>query len=310
MVLSISQYITVSYNAVLANMKRPENQWAESALLNKLESMGGIERKSLGPAIEVPLDYQRNPGATFLATDLQATSLSATEFITAASFTPGQLSVPMTWTKMQEVQNSSENQKVDFSKSIMENGITSHDDLLEEAFFATSTDGFLGFLTHITDAGTGSDGGIDSGTYSFWRNQQATYTDDTDIEAAFTTVMSACTKGSGSKKGPRLMVSGSATYSLFSGSLQPQQRFETQDAKAGFKSLKFENADYIYSKNGGTRVYFLSPGKSFSLVVSKQYFRERGDTQELQNANGFTTKLYSACQTVTGNRSRLGVAHL
>jgi len=193
---------------------------------------------------------------------------------------------------------------------LLENGINSHDDLIEQYIFATSTNGFLGLDTHIVDAGTGSDGGIDSSLNTWWRNQQATYVDDTDIESAFTTVWNACAKGSGSNLLPTLMVSDGATQALFEGTQQANQRYiDTQELKAGFKILGFKTARYVFSQYGDTDVNFLN-AKNFNLVASKEYFRDRGETQEIQNANGFVTKIYSALQTVTNNRSRLGVAHV
>lgn len=309
MSLTISQIVAVSYPAVLAEMRKAANQWAESAFLRALEKNGGIVRKSLGPTIEAPLDYQRNPGTAFLATELQQTSMTKTEVVTSASYTPAELSVPIVWSKRDEVENPSENQKIALVKQLLENAINSHDDILEQAFFSTSTNGFLGIPTHITTAGTGSDGGIDSSTNTFWRNQQSTYTDDTDIESAFTSVWNSCAKGSGSKLMPTLMVSDGPTNALFEGTQQALQRWSnTDEMKAGFKSLKFKNADYVFSQYGTATVEFLNP-KNFTLVVSKEYFRDRGDTQEIQNANGFVSKIYSALQTVTNNRSRLGCAH-
>src|SRR6185312_3512578 len=121
---------------------------------------------------------------------------------------------PIVWSKKDEVRNPSENQKIALVAQLLENGIDSHDDLLEQALFATSTNGLLGLPTHIATAGTGSDGGIDAGTYTFWRNQQSTYVDDTDIESAFTKTWNAAAKGSGSKLMPTLMVSDSATQAL------------------------------------------------------------------------------------------------
>ncbi len=73
--------------------------------------------------------------------------------------------------------------------------------------------------------------------------------------------------------------------------------------------LGFKTSRYVFSQYGTTTVNFVNP-KNFSMVVSKEYFRDRGDTQEIQNANGFVTKIYSALQTVTNNKSRLGCAHL
>jgi hypothetical protein len=310
MSLSINQIFAGSYTAVVNEMKKPANQWAESAFLRELDRQGGIKREDLGPTIEMTLDYQRNPGTVFQATDLQPLSLSATEVLTAASYSVAELTVPVVWSKKTEAQNPSQNQKVAIVRSLIENAVESHDDALEQAFFTTSTNGFLGIPTHITTAGTGSDGGIDSGTETFWRNQQSTYVDDTDIEQAFTTVWNASAKGSGSKLQPTLMVSNGATQALFEGTQQANQRYiDEQDLKAGFKILAFKTARYVFSQYGTATVFFMNP-KNLMLVVSKQFFRDRGETQELPNANGYETKIYTALQFGTNNRSRLGCAHV
>ncbi len=309
MALTIGQMVAVSYPAVLAEMKKPANQWAESAFLTELDNQGGIMRKSLGPTIEAPLDYRANPDAGFLATDLQVVGTSVTEVITSASYSIAQLSAPIVWSKMMEVQNPTENQKIALVKSLLSNAIETHDDLLEQAFFATSTQGFLGLLTHVTTAGTGSDGGIDSGTETWWRNQQGTYVDDTDIESVMTTVWNACAKGSGAMLKPKLLVSDGATQAIFEGTQQAQQRWEDNNLNAGFKVLKFKDASYVFSQYGTSSIFFLNP-KNITLVASKEYFRDREETQPLVNSNGFISKVYSACQFVTNNRSRLGVAHV
>lgn len=310
MALTISQIVAVSYPAVLAEMRKPANQWAESAFLRELERQGGLIKKSLGATIEAPLDYQRNPNAQFLASDMQATSLSKTEVLTSASYSIAELSAPIVWSKKDEVQNPSENQKIALVKGLLENGIESHDDLIEQYIFQTSTNGFLGLLTHCPTNGQGSDGGIDATVNAFWRSQQATYVDDTDIEAAFTTVWNACAKGSGAKLVPTLMVSDGPTQALFEGTQQANQRYvDSQELKAGFKILGFKTSRYVFSQYGSASVFFLN-SKNFQLVGSKEYFRDRGDTQEIPNANGFVTKIYSALQTVTNNRSRIGCAHL
>jgi hypothetical protein len=311
MALSVSQIIAVSYNAVLAEARKAANQWAEAAFLREAERQGMVIRKALGPQIEAPLDYQRNPGATFLATSLQQVSGAETEIVTAAVYEVAEISVPVTWTKKTEATNSSEKQKIDLSKQLLLNGFDSHDDLIEQAVFATSTNGFLGFGTLIPDSGQSSAGGIDSTSETMWRSQNATYVDDTDVESAFTSVWNASAKGSGSALQPTMMVSDSTTQALFEGTQQAQQRWvDTQDLKAGFKTLAFKTARYVFSKNGTTDVFFLNP-KNYQIVVSSSMYREKGETQELvqQGQNGYRFLIYSALQAVTNNRSRLGVAH-
>lgn len=310
MALTIGQIATVSYPKVLTEKRKAANQWTESAYMREMERQKAIRRESLGASIEAPLDYQRNPGTVIQATDLQALSLAKTEVLTAASYSIAEITAPVVWSKKDEVQNPTTAQKIALVKSLLDNGIDSHDDIIEQAFFAANTNGFLGLPTHIDATnGQGSDGGIDSGVNTFWRNQLATYVDDTDIESAFTTVWNACAKGSGSKLLPTLMVSDGPTQALFEGTQQANQRWvDTDELKAGFKILAFKTARYVFSQYGNSKVYFSNP-KNLYFVASKEYFRDFGDVEGIPNANGFVKKIYSAGQFVTTNRSRLGVAH-
>lgn len=310
MSLSISQAIAVSFPKVIADKGKAANQWEESALLREMKKQGMIKSQSLGPTIELPLDYQRNQSAVFQTTDLQPLSLGKTEVLTSASYSVAELTAPIVWSKKDEVQNPTDQQKIALVSSLIDNALSTHDDLIEQYMFATSTNGFLGLGTHITTAGTGSDGGIDSSGNTWWRNQQNTYVDDTDIEASMTTTWNQCAKGSGSKMMPTLIVSDSAQQALFEGTQQANQRYiDTDELKAGFKVLGFKTARYIFSQYGSTTIqHFLNP-KNFMLIVSKEMYRDLGETQEIPNANGFVRKLYTALQSVTNNRSRIGASH-
>src|SRR2546421_689766 len=104
------------------------------------------------------------------------------------------------------------------------------------------------------------------------------------------------------------MVSDGPTQAIFEGTQQALQRYDSQDAKAGFKTLMFKTARYVFSQYGTSSVFF-GNGKNFKLVVSKDYFRDMSDTIPLANATGWTRRVYSGCQTVTDARSRLGIAH-
>lgn len=308
MALSIAQIDAASYPKVLASMRKPENQWVENAFMRELERLGAISYQSLGPTIEAPFDWRRNPNAGFLATDLEATALTKTDVISAASYSIGELSVPVTWSKGDDAKNPTENQKIAFVKSLQENAINSHDDLIEEALFGTTTNGFLGLGTIAPTTGLGSPGGVDSSTETFWRHHAGTYlADGSDIEASLTTAWNTAAKGSGSTLAPKALVSGSDPHALYEGQLQGLQRFvDSKEADAGFKVLAFKTARYSFSHYGGDEIYLWNP-KSLQLIASKEYFRDKGATQELESGNGFTYKIYSALQFVTNNKSRLAV---
>lgn len=310
MALSIEQIAAVSYPAVLAEMRKAANQWAENAALREMERQGVIQRISLGPTIEAPLDYRANPDTAVLASDQDEASLVKTEVVTSASYSVAQISVPVVWTKGDDAKNPTENQKIALVKQLLENGINSHDDLIEQLIFVTSTAGgdeFNGLSDLVSALGTGTVGGIDSGVETWWKNYADTYTDASDIEATFTTAYNKAAKGSGSTLAPKFMISGSAPHVLYESGLQTLQRFtDSSEADAGFKVLMFKGVRYVFSQFGGTKVYFLNP-KNYNIVVSKQYFRDKGNTVEIPSQNAFVFKIYSALQAVTNNRSRLAV---
>lgn len=313
MALTIEQIAAVSYPAVLADMRKAANQWAESAALREMERQGVIQRISLGPTIEAPLDYRVNPDTAVLANDQDEASLVKTEVVTAASYAVAQISVPVVWTKGDDAKNPTESQKVALVKQLLENGINSHDDMIERCIFTSSTSGgdeLNGLDTLAPTSGQGTVGGIDSGVETWWRNQSDTYTDASDIEATFTSVYNAAAKGSGAQLAPKFMISGATPHALYESGLQSLQRFvDTDEANGGFKVLAFKSARYVFSQYGGGNVYFLN-AKNYNVVVSKQYFRDKGNTIEIPNQNAFVFKIYSALQALTNNKSRLAVAHL
>lgn len=308
MALTIGQIAAVSYDAVLADNRKAANQWNESAFMRAMEKLGMIDRRSLGATIEAPLDYRRNPGSDFLATDLTPVSLSKTEVMTAASFEIAELSIPVVWSKGDDAKNPSENQKIAFVKALLENGINSHDDMIEEALFAASdTDGFHTLNTLVPTSGQGTVGGIDASTETFWRNPADTYlADGSDFESVLDENWMTSAKGSGASTVPKLLVSGDTALALFNSTQQAFQRFTGVELDAGFKTTAFKTAPWVYSQYGDDNVFGLNP-RVFKLVVSKQYFRDKGETRELDDANGFVFKIYSALQAVTNNKSRLFV---
>jgi hypothetical protein len=307
---SISQIVAVSYPAVIADKnKKPENQWAESAFMKAMQKMGMIEKKNLGPTIEFPIDFRRNPGGDFLATDLTPVSLAKTEVLSTASYTPAELSIPVVWSKGDDAKNPSENQKIAFVTALLDNAIQSHDDMIEEALFATSTDGFLGLATLVPTSGQGSVGGIDAATETMWRNPAQQYlADGSDMESVLENLFLDGAKGTGSGGSTKLIVSGADAQALFTSTQVGIQRFtNTSSLDASFTTVAFKNVPWVYSQYGGTKVYGLN--KATRLVVSKQYFRDKGETKETDEANGFVFKIYSALQFGTAAKSRQWVAY-
>jgi hypothetical protein len=309
MSLSIEQISAISYPAVLADQRKPTNQWKANSALNYLEKNGFVKRTGLGENIEIPLDYRRNPDTAILASDQDSAALLKTEIITSAVFDIAQLNVPVTWTKGDDAKNPAETQKIAFVKYLLTNALDSHDDELEQRVFTTSSVGGIeinGLDNLVPTSGQGTVGGIDASTETWWRNPTDTYTDASDIEAAMTDMWNTISKGTGGMQ-PTVVLSGSTPIGLYESQLQSLQRFvDATEADAGFKALAFKGAKFIYSNRGGSKIYFLN-NKHYQMVVSNSYFRDKGDTYDVPGQNAFYFLLYSALQNVISNKSQLGV---
>lgn len=313
MALTVEQLAAVSYPAVLAAMRKAENQWHEASALREYEKQGCVERINFGQNIEVPLDYRRNPDGAIMASDQDQSPGVKTEVITSAVYDIAQMSVWVTTTQGDDAKNPTETQKVSLVKQLLENAINTHDAIIEDAIFTTSAEGGIevnGLDTLVPTSGQGSAGGISAVTETFWRNATETYVDGSDIVAGMTQLHNEIMRGSGSTKGPKFILSGITPHSQYESSLQPLQRYiDVSDGDAGFKTLAFKTSRYVFSDRGGTSLYFLNP-KAYKLVVSKQYFRDKGETTRLPGQVASQFPIYSALQFVVTDRSRLGVLYI
>lgn len=198
--------------------------------------------------------------------------------------------------------------KVQLVTSLIDNALASHDDLLEQNIFV-GTQNFIGLDTMVTEDGTGTIGGIVAGTDVMWKNKFGTYTNSTDIEANMTSVWNKCAKGTGSSMTPKVLVSDAATQAIFEGTQQSNQRYvNSTELNAGFLSLAFKSAKYVFSPYGTDSVYFLNP-KNYQIRVSKSMYRFREKEVVSFDSETYKSSVFSVLQAITDNRSRLGCLH-
>lgn len=309
MALTISQIIASSFEKVRAS--KPENQWAESAAMRALEDAKLIERINGAPTFETPLDYQINPDADFMATEFESIAMTKTEVITAASYTPAFLKVPIKWSKQDEAKNPEENQKIDLVASLLDNAFTTHDELIEIKLFAAAVyNGFNPLPILIPTGGQSTIGGIDASVETWWRNPASTYnTNFSDIESVSTAIYNQVLKGSGSKMGPKLMIGSPDAHAGFEGLQVALQRYvDSKEADAGFKKLMFKGIPFVFSQQVSTTtdpVFFL--GNGFRLSFMKNAYRMKSDTIEMDSAEAYVQKLFTGLQCQVTNKSRLAV---
>lgn len=312
---ALSQLVTVAYPEVLADARKPHNQWSESAFLRLLEKVGAVKKRPGGSAIEYPLDYRKNPDTDILATDFTATATTQTSIFAGASYDMANIVVPFNWSLADEARWSGDtNRKIDAVKNMIRNAINSHDDEIEDKIFDTSTDGFIGLQNLVPTSGQPNVGGIDGSSETYWRNYATTYAaDGSDLNSKLITAFGTASKGTGAELSPDIIVSGLAAQSLYEGNLSDLKRFmgeETGDA--GFKYLAFKTAKWVFSQYGGalaTNPIYLLNKVSFNLVVTKGYFRRLEEAERFTNAAARNQMIFTQAQATVNNPSRLAVVY-
>ncbi|MGL4560497.1 MAG: phage major capsid protein, partial [Afipia sp.] len=110
----------------------------------------------------------------------------------------------------------------------------------------------IGGLAHlITSDGTGTVGGIVSGTYTFWKNKfkevSGTGATFATLKAGMNDLWLSTTRG---QDKPDLIVMSHDFYALYEGGLQDLQRYgDAKMASLGFEALKYKTASVVFDDN-------------------------------------------------------------
>lgn len=231
-----------------------DNITTNHVVLNRLSERGRIKPWTGGEYILQELSYQENSTAGwYTGTDLL--NISATDVISAARYSPKQASVAVQISGLESMQNNGKEQMIDLLDARMDIAESSAQNLLHNGVYATGTGSGgkeLGGLQLLVpdDPTTGTVGGINRATYTFWRSLR--YRGVTDGGAA----VSAATIQRfmralyfqlvrGTDK-PDLICADNNYYGFFVESLQPIQITENSKlVDAGFTTVKFLGSDVV-----------------------------------------------------------------
>ncbi len=300
-----SQIVAATYDKVNNEKNKAANQWSENALLNFLEKKGALKRVGGGPQLEFTLDTVVNPDAAFIASDVTATSTTKTEVLDAVKYDWALCVVPVNWSIADEAKNSGD-KKVELVTSLVDNSFESHDSVFETGLFAASaTNGFLSLPVLFTEDGTGTIGGVVSGTDTYWLSEFEDY--GTDLHLGLNIATAECAKGTGGST-PDLYVTGATVFATYADSLQANFMYTSaKSVDAGIQTLKFAGQDMIFSHKYTSDSVWLVNTKETKLYVIKDFYRQRRSEIELPNAATMNMKVVSMAQIATKNRSRNGV---
>ena len=235
--------------------KLADNISKNIALLNRLEEKGTIEPVSGGRTIVQELEYAEN--ATFqYYSGYEVLNISPSDVFTAAEFDWKQASVAVTISGLEgSVQNTGPEAIIPLLRSRIKNAEKTARNNTWTGMYSdgTGTSGKqIGGLQLLVadDPTTGTVGGINRATWTFWRNQVFDCSSDggstqssANVQKYMNSLWSQCVRGTDK---PDLILADSVYYNNYLNSLQIIQRISSDKmAQAGFTSLKFMDADVV-----------------------------------------------------------------
>jgi len=254
-----------------------DNVTKNNAILNRLNRRGKVKPVAGGRVIAQELNYAEN--STYKRyTGFETLNISPSEVFTAAEFDWKQAAVAISISGLEQLQNSGPEQMIDLLESRIENAEQTMQNNLSADFYSDGTaDGgkqIGGLQLLVADSPTtGTVGGINRATWSFWRNQSYDATTDggaaasaANIQRYMNTLYLRCSRGTDH---PDLIIADNNYYQFYWESLQAIQRVTTSEmAEAGFQALKYMNADVVFDGGYGgaaptNHMYFLNTNYIF-----------------------------------------------
>lgn len=247
--------------------KVADNVTKNNALLAKLKMKGKIKPFSGGHKIIQELSFAENSNASWYSGyDVLPTGTS--DVISAAEYDIKQAAVPVVISGLEQLQNSGKEAMIDLMESRLNVAESTMMNLISDGLYsdgtASSNKEIDGLEKAIPVANTtGTYGGIDRASYTFWRHHVTDTSGITSstIQGSWNGVWSSVCRGSDR---PDLVMCDNATWALYVASLQAQQRFTSPDVgQLGFPSLKFFDADVVFDGGIGgfaatATAYFLN----------------------------------------------------
>lgn len=249
-----------------------DNVTTNNALLMRLKEKGNVKPVSGGSTIRQELEYAEN--STFLYySGYETLNISPSDVMTAAEFSFKQAAVAVTISGLEQLQNSGKEAIIDLLESRVKNAERTMTNNIADGCYSDGTGSggkqIGGLQLLVADApSSGTVGGINRATWSFWRNIAFDSTTDGGAAATAANIQSYMNRVyvqivRGTDR-PDLIVADNAYWRLYLESLQSIQRIASDKmAQAGFMSLKYMDADVVLDGGVGAacpanHMYFLN----------------------------------------------------
>lgn len=299
--------------------KLADNITNNNAILRKLGARGNVKTFSGGRTIVQELEYAENSTYTRYS-GYEVLDISPSDTFTAAEFNIKQAAVGISISGLEQLMNDGPERIIDLLSSrikngekTMQNGITA--DMYSNGTASSSKQiGGLQLLISDTPA-SGTVGGIDRQSFSFWRNISVTVSALTvapgagNVLTSMQNVWSQLVRGN---DGPDLIIQDNNHFNTYWAALTANQRFTKEgggEASGGFTSLMFNNTPVILDGGVGNNcpsfhTYFLNTDYIHFRPHANRNFVPIGDDRFSVNQDAMV-KLLGFAGNMTLSNGRL-----
>jgi hypothetical protein len=291
-----------------------------NALYRRLVQKDRVRREDGGLSIVMPVEHSEN--STYQRySGYDQLNVSASEVISAAEYAWRQVAVNITASGLEIRTNQGENRIINLVKTRIKNAQkTMANGLAADFYSAGSLANQIGGLQSlVADAGTGTVGGIVSGTYAFWKNvvQSAA----APLQGGGAIVPSAATIESlmlplyirlsrGADK-PDLIVMSEDYFTFYEQSQTSLKRYAPSDEGAGgMVTMKYKTTDVIFDSAASgipaSHGYFLN-SDYLEWVVHTDADMEIMEELKAVNQDAVVIPVITMGNLGTSNRKFLGV---
>lgn len=266
---TFTELVTTTFRKHRKDIK--DNVSNNNALYRRMMAKGMTRNEDGGLSIVEPLDYAAN--STYLRySGYDVLNVSASDVLSAAEFQWRQVAINVTASGQELRLNSGESKIISLVKSRIKNAQRTFKNNFSGDIYGDGTlpNQINGLQALVADAGTGTVGGIDSSTWTFWQNKVqsaaaplqgggAIVVSATTMESLMLPLWLALTRGDDQ---PDLIVMDNNYYTFFEASQTSLKRYtDSNSASGGFVSLKYKKADVIFDGGSGipaNHAYFLN----------------------------------------------------
>ena len=296
-----------------------DNVSKNNALLRRIYDKGNVRREDGGLTIVAPLDYaENNTYQRYSGYDVL--NVGASDVISAAEYQWRQIAINVVASGLELRTNSGDSRIINLVKSRLKNAIRTFKNNFSADIYSDGTlaNQVNGLQALGADAGTGTVGGIDSSTWTFWKNKVqsaaapiqgggAIVPGATTMESLMLPLWLSLVRGDDQ---PDLIVMDNNYFTFFEQSQTSIKRYTDETkANAGFVSLKYKGADVIFDGGSGipaNHAYFLNTDY-LEIVVHKDADMTVMDEMKPYNQDAAVVPVLWMGNLVCSNRSLQGV---